>query len=513
MYNVMVVDDEPVIRYGLKASVDWTREGLHYVGDYPNGEEALKAVEGITLDLLITDIKMPVMDGLILMKEMLQLFPRLKVILVSSYTDFDYVREGLQLGAVDYVLKPTLEPEDFTKLIQKCVDMIKMDRMVEEKLALVNQTTFIRERKSLEQAIKKVILEDASSEELHQKVSWLKEPFLLSTMTLNHNDMLEEQYGFLYKTMILEDVQNYFYNNMDEGICFPVNENQMFFLLNTKVDPYVVIGKLKEELEQETNSSFTVGFEMIQDLLSVKKGFERSRLASEQRFFHSNESIFRYESFKAGKLTSLDIEWLHPILLPYDKQRLMDFLTNRFQEWESKMALPMEIKNDACEIFGHLFMKQLDFDTLMEKYEQIKKIETLDEIKSTLLLQIEEYVELGQQKRHHPHADNAIMQKALDFIHGHYTGELTLQLVSSHVHISRNYFSVLFKQLIGENFIDYVMNLRIQKAKELLENTSLKVYEVAEQSGFNDVKYFSKLFKKLIGSTPIDFRSKNQSPF
>ena len=509
----MIVDDEPVIRYGLKASVDWNREGLNYIGDYPNGEEALKAVEGITLDLLITDIKMPVMDGLTLMKEMLRRFPRLKVILVSSYTDFDYVRKGLQLGAVDYVLKPTLEPEEFTKLIQKCLEKIKMDQMVEEKLALVNQTTIRRERKRLEQAIKKVILEDSSSEELHQKVGWLKAPFLLLTMTLNHNDKLEEQYGFLYKTMILEDVQNYFYNHFNEGICFPVNENQMLFLLNTKGDPYVGIEKLKKELEQETNSSFTVGFELINDLCSIKVGFEKSRLASERRFFYTNESIFRFESFREGKLTSIDIELLHQILLPYDKQRLIEFLTNRFQEWESQMAFPMEIKNDACEIFGHLFMKQLDLDELMEKYEQIKRIETLEEIKRTLLLQIEEYAELDPHKRHHLHGgDNAIMQKALDFIHCHYTEELTLQLVSSHVHISRNYFSVLFKRFIGENFIDYVMNLRIQKAKELLENTSLRVYEVAEQSGFNDVKYFSKLFKKLIGSSPIEFRSKNQTP-
>lgn len=508
----MIVDDEPVIRFGLKASVDWTKEGLHYVGDYPNGEEALKAAEGLTIDLLITDIKMPVMDGLILMKEMLQRFPRLKVILVSSYTDFDYVREGLQLGAVDYVLKPTLEPEEFTKLIQKCVEMIKMDRMVEEKLALVNQTTLIREQKGLEHVIKKVILEDSSLDELHRKVGWLKAPFLLLTMTLNHNDKLEEQYGFLYKTMILEDVQNYFYKNIDEGICFSVNENQMFFLLNTKVDPYVDIERLKKVLEQETNSSFTVGFEMINDLFSVKEGFEKSRLASGRRFFHPNESIFRYESFQEGKLTSLDIKWLHQILLPYDKQGLLEFLRKRFQEWESKMALPMEIKNDACEIFGHLFMKQLELDELMEKYKQIKKIETLEGVRKTLLLQIENYAELSYHKHHHPHGDNAIMQKALDFIHGHYTEELTLQLVSSHVHISRNYFSVLFKRFIGENFIDYVMNLRIQKAKELLENTSMRVYEVAEQSGFNDVKYFSKLFKKLTGSSPIDFRSRSQSP-
>ncbi|WP_026565132.1 response regulator [Bacillus sp. UNC41MFS5] len=512
MYNVMIVDDEPVIRFGLKASVDWAEEGLHYLGDYPNGEEALKAAEGRLVDLLITDIKMPVMDGITLMKEMLQRFPNLKVILVSSYTDFDYVREGLKLGAVDYVLKPTLEPEEFVKLIQKTVEMIKKERLVEEKLQLANQTTFLSERKKLEQAIKKVILEDSNLNELHQKFGWMQEPFLMLTMSLNHVDKLEEQHGFLFKTMLLEDVQNYFYKNMDEGICFPVNENQMLFLLYTSLDPYADIEKLKKEIELETSFSFTVGFEVIRDLSFVKQGFKRSGSARERRFFNPGASIFRYEQFHEGKLPPLDTASLHQILLPYDKQSLTDFLSRRFQEWESVVISPVDIKNDACEIIRYLFIKQWNADELMEKYEQLKKIETLDELKKTLLLQIREYSELIQFSKQHPQGENVIMKKALEFIHDHYTEELTLQLVSSHVHISRNYFSVLFKRLVGQNFIDYVMDLRVRKAKELLENTSLKVYEVAEQSGFKDVKYFSKLFKKLMGSSPIDFRTKNQSP-
>ncbi|MBT2755841.1 response regulator [Mesobacillus foraminis] len=508
MFNVMVVDDEPVIRFGLKASVDWHKEGLHYLGDFPNGAEALKAAEGKTVDLLITDIKMPVMDGLTLMKEMIQRFPRLKVILVSSYTDFEYVREGLKLGAVDYCLKPTLEPEEFVKLIRKCVDMIKKDTQVQEQLKLANKSTILGERKALEQAVKKVILEGSAINDFQQSGK-VEENFLVITMGLNNIDKLDEQYGFLYKTMILEDVQNYFYKNIDEGICFPINENQILFMLKTASDFQGFIGKLKQEIESETNTSFTAGYEIIKDLSNIKEGFEKSREASERRFFNSSATIFHYKSF-------LERKWpkalLQQVLSNYDKQSLEEFLSKRFEEWESEATSPRVIRKEACEIVRQLFMNALPVDVLMEKCEQLKKVETIEELRKILFQQIDDLSEFITQKQYPVQSDNAIMKKALNYIHEHYTEELTLQLVSGHVHISRNYFSILFKRTVGKNFIDYVIDLRIHKAKELLKTTSLKIYEVAEQSGFNDVKYFSKLFKRMMGSSPVDFRSKSQNP-
>ncbi|MFS0637873.1 response regulator [Mesobacillus foraminis] len=511
MYNAIIVDDEPVIRFGLKASVNWDKEGLHLLGDFANGEEALKGLKGHTVDLLITDIKMPVMDGICLMKEMQKLFPGIKVILVSSYTDFQYVREGLRLGAVDYVLKATLEPDEFSRLIQTCVAMIRRERLVEEKLQLATQTVTFRERKSLEQTIKRVILDGADYRELQDKFGWLQGNLLMITMSLNNIKKLEEQFGFLHKTMLLEDIQNYFYKQIDEGICFSINENQMLLLLKTSIDPNIAVKKLKAEIEEVTSSSYTFGFDVIRNLSQVIEGYRNSSFACERRFFYPNQTIFRYQPLETGNLPPLNIDLLHQILLPYDKQRITAFLGERFAEWESGTVSPSEIKKDACELLSHLFHKKAQVEDLLGKCNVIKKTETLEELTKTMTFQIEEYTESEQQTQYRHQGDNAIMKKALDFIHGHYTEELTLQLVSSHVHISRNYFSVLFKRSVGKNFIDYVMELRIKKACELLENTSLKVYEVAEQSGFKDVKYFSKLFKKLMGASPVDFRSKNQS--
>lgn len=510
VHNVIIVDDEPVIRFGLKASVNWDQEGLCLLGDFPNGEEALRVMEQHKIDILITDIKMPVMDGLTLMKKALERFPALKVILVSSYTDFEYVREGLQLGAVDYVLKPTLEPEEFSELLRKCVKLLEEEQTVEEKLQLVHQAAFRKEQKSLEQTVKRAILQDAEPTQLGERFAWLQGPLLIVTMRLNYVEEVEERFGFLFKTMILEDIQERFYETTDKDICFPIGETELLFVLQTNEEPYKMIETLKTEIEQETNLSFTFGYARVHDVSLLKEGFEKSRAACNQRFFHEDQYIFQYEPFHKEKIHPLQLQQLHQLLLSYDKQKLEAFLQRRCVEWRLGGLEPSEIKKEAYEIVRHLFMKKLKVEVMLEKFERLKKAETLRELTNTLFRQLAEYDYLLQHSQTLPQGENQAMTKALDYIHEHYTEELTLQMVANHIHISRNYFSVLFKRIVGQNFIDYVIDLRIKKAKELLQHTSLKVYEVAEQSGFGDDKYFSKLFKKLTGSSPADFRTKNQ---
>lgn len=512
MYNVIIVDDEPVIRFGLQASVNWD-ENLHLIGSFPNGEEALKAMKIQKIDLLITDIKMPVMDGLTLMKKALEQFPAIKVILVSSYNDFEYVREGLKLGAIDYVLKPTLEPEEFAKLIQKCVKIIEDEQAIESKIQLVDQTKLLKERKNLEQAVKRVILEDTKIQNVYKDFEWLKGPLLIITMTLNHIEKIEEQFGFLYKSMLLDDIQEFFYHTKYKGICFPISENEILFLMHTELTPSLTLDRLKDELERETNLNFSYGYELINDISLVKKGFEKSRLACSRRFFCEEETIFHYDSFYKDnniEIKPFKLEEFYGLLLPYEKNKLMFFLEERVTEWKKEYMEPNDIKREACEIMSHLFTKKISLELLLENCEELKKTGTLTQLIEVLFQQIEQYEYLMKQKQALPHGDHQFMEKAIEFIHENYTEELTLQIVSNHIHISRNYFSILFKQFVGKNFIDYVIELRIKKAKELLQDTSLKVYQVAKQSGFKDVKYFSKMFKKSIGYTPGDYRTIHQ---
>lgn len=388
MYNVIIVDDEPVIRFGLKASIDWAQEDLLIVGDYPNGEQAWKALQEQPVDILITDIKMPLMDGLELTKRALSQSPSTKIILVSSYADFEFVREGLHLGAVDYVLKPTLEPEEFVLLLRKCCRLLEEERAIQEKLQFLDETQQKTKRDRLENAIKEVLYEQQDASCLKEQANWLQQPLVLASIRLDYVKNPNEQYEFLQKMCVLEAAQAFFYEHEPTILCFPVSNTELFACLPSGLTLDRTIEQLNQQMEEKNAGSFTAEYTEVEHI-----GFlQNSRIAQQAT---------------AGK-------------------------------------------------------------------------------------------------------DNELITKAVHYIHGHYTEELTLQKLADHVHLSRNYFSLLFKQFTGQNFIDYVIDLRIKKSKQLLSQSSLKVYEVAEQSGVKDVKYFSKLFKKVTGLSPVEYRLKQQ---
>lgn len=393
MCKVLIVDDEPVIRFGLKASIDWKTEGLDLIGDYPNGEEALRAIQSVQPDILITDIKMPLMDGITLMKHAIERYPHLKVILVSSYNDFEYVREGLRLGAVDYILKPTLEPEDLLQLLRNTIKKIHQEKNIESKLSQIEDSNVLEERRRIENEIKRIILSEEKRLNLENFPKWLQNDFLFVYMEMNQDAKVEMEYDLLYKSYVLDEIQTLFYQKIRNGISFSIGDTKMLFLIEKDKHEMEIVDSLRKQIDDEINLRFAFSHLTVSNVTSIG-----------QSFLQLQQAI--------------------------DKKSLS--------------------------------------------------------------------------------TDNELIDKALDFIHQHYTEEMTLQRIGEYVHISRNYFSIIFKRHLDKNFIDYVIELRVNKAKELLVQTSLKIYEVAEKSGFRDVKYFSKAFKRLTGLSPVDYRSQNQ---
>jgi two-component system response regulator YesN len=169
------------------------------------------------------------------------------------------------------------------------------------------------------------------------------------------------------------------------------------------------------------------------------------------------------------------------------------------------------LKEEACRVLSVMFKQTADPYALVESFDLLFQSESLDELCARLMEQVDELRKHGWEKAAEIDSKSPVAQ-AIEYIRSHYTETITLQQVADHVHVSKNYFSILFKQTTGQNFIDYLINLRIERAKELLMTTELKVYEVAEQSGFNDTKYFSKLFKKVTGVSPVDYREAASKP-
>ncbi|MFC0561567.1 response regulator transcription factor [Halalkalibacter alkalisediminis] len=510
MYNVVIVDDEPVIRFGLKASVEWEKEGLSLVGDFPNGETAFHVMEETHVDILITDIKMPIMDGLTLMKKALDINPKLKVILVSSYNEFEYVKEGLKYGAVDYVLKPTLEQEEFVQLIQKCVHKLNEEKNIENKLKFVDQTNSLMERKKAEQELKRALLDEKGFSSDCKIMSLLSGEVLVVYMKLNNVAKIDDEYGALFKKFTIEEIQERFYSNFTKGVCISIGDTELVFFFHSDIHPITVIDQIKDEAIIGSALQFSFGFDTISNISEAKQGLKRSMSACERQFFHPSEMVYYYKEPKKKTTNHTKVEEVKHFILPVDEEKVTKYLEQLYLQWKKEELHPSEIKQEASEFLSNLFLNKLDLTLLLDKCEELGQAESLDELIIMMKKHMQECMKLVSEQKSKPRSDNELMERAINYIHQHYTNELTLQMVADHIHISRNYFSVLFKQFSDQKFIDYVIDLRVKKAKELLVQTSLKVYEVAGRSGFNDVKYFSKLFKKLTGYSPVDYRTFHQ---
>ncbi len=516
MYRAAIVDDEPVIRFGIKASVDWGSENVGLVGDFANGDEAWQSLESEPVDILITDIKMPVMDGLELTKRTLERHPRTKVILVSSYNDFEYVRQGLKLGVVDYLLKPTLEPEGLLELVRKCLRQIEEERRQEEDRQLVRRTKLVSDRKRLESDVKRALAHDDEGLEAEAVPEWMRRGYAICTVLIDGLRETEERFGQLHGGILLEEMQELFYETAKEGVAFLIGSRTLGMIVPSGEDEGLPmqLDAVVEVWATRLGVKVTIGVALGEDAGELRDVFRRSGATAERRFFEGGGHYGPLSSEQAERRASdypsvgQLLQELKTCAHSRDAEAADKLVRAWIGRWEALRPSPDAVRREAFEIVTTLFLNEQEMIVLLEGFEELKRSETLDELTVLLQAQIRGYRKSFAAGSHTYKGNKQLIDKAISYIAQHYTGEITLQQLADYVHMSKNYFCLQFKHHTGFNFIDYLIRLRIGKAKELLADPRLKIYEVAERAGFNDVKYFSKLSKKTTGASPVEYRER-----
>lgn len=509
MYKVMIVDDELIIRAGVKATINWEDERLQFAGEYSNGAEALQALEVEPVDILLTDIKMPLVDGLELTRQAKQKYFDIKVILISSYSDFDYVRESVVLGAIDYILKSTIESEELAALLERAIQLIEKDRLLHQSVSRFQQNVQEVKRRKSEHDFKKVLSQDMDEDTFAQCLSeaYQDKGYSMIVSLLNGTKELQEKKGFLYLSMLKVELQEQFYLHDNDGLSIVINESQIVFL--TPLTTNIV--NLKENLETRTGLRLTFGYVTESQPKNWLSNYHKTCNVYERHFFDGSGGLYDYSHSCPDGSPQLE-DTYHPELLMKIKEFAPDMtirLNSWLQQWKKESIQAEHIKREACDLFSGLVGKHIDLLLLLEYCGQLLKSETFHELWTNLLSGVHECCRAIEADEPYK-STNSVIDKAMKFIHEHYTEDITLQTVADHVHISRNYFSLLYKKHTQLNFIDYLIQLRVKRAKELLRNKTTKIYEVASESGFNDVKYFSKLFKKMTGLTPAEYREQCQ---
>ncbi|WP_372661665.1 response regulator [Cohnella sp.] len=515
--QVLIVDDEPIIRKGLKSFIEWEKEGLSLQGDCANGFEALEIIKSQHIDILITDIKMPVMDGLQLTREALEVNPNMKIVLISSYNEFEYVREGMKSGAIDYLLKPSLEADELVSVLRRCKQGLRHHREQLDVIEKYNNHALVLRRKKYEQDIIKLLVTNHSDSRLVDIFGEYNGTYMCAFVILDGLHDWQERYGKLHISVIYEDIQAIFYDSFDKGTA-PLLAGEGIYLLypdaESAEDAEVMLYQFKKLVEDALGMQITISYCMEQATQLLEESINKSRSAGLLRFFEGTGKIYKWlELSKIRENETEHIEMnMHTLLEIIRKSEQSTSVIETLEaRWRSKELSSEQVKKEAVEFITAFAYSNGVSRSYSDFRENVWRCETLEQVESTVRGLMKEMEHPSLLRLNDKGHSGQLVTKAIEYIKLHYLEELTLQDVADSIHVSKNYCSNLFKKQAGQNFIDYLIDLRMHEAKRLLVLGECKIYEVAEKSGFNDVKYFSKLFKKITQMTPLEYRENHQS--
>ncbi len=533
MVSVLLVDDEYLVLQWLRETIDWTGLKAEVVGEALNGRDALAKVDKLQPDIVVTDIRLPLMDGIELTKQIRENYPAVKIILLSGYGEFDYAQQAIQYGAIDYLLKP--------------VDNDKVIAVVKNAVCLVEkETAEAREKDELKKqvleslpALKKNYLYDLvmglsdnirESEELlrifRMKTGSCYEILLLK---LDYDGAIVEDE--LRKLMFWQQVmdicseivsrngfdKDFNLLSQDELVCILGKEAEKKYDLASKA--FSISGEIREKVNELLGIMITIGISnAYEGLSSLHQCYRESQLAITGKLVRGTNSIIHIRDIALN-------DSIHRYPIEYERKLLnaignidMESADNRLKELfdfmlESKINSIGFVQRVSTEIVTMISRLVYDMGGSLEEalgngfnpVLEIRKLETLASFSEYIHTVISKVICYMDSKRS-AKARNLI-GKALEYIQENLNNDISVEEVSSVIGISNNYFSLLFKQESGTNFIDYLTTQRIQMAKKLLRNKNLKIYEICEMIGYHDAKYFSQVFKKETGLTPNDYRN------
>ena len=537
MYKVLIVDDEPIIRKGLRNIINWKNFGCEVVAEAGDGLDGLELIRKHKPDIIITDIKMPETDGLSMIKQMKEDVPDSKIIILTGHRDFDYVHEALKLGVTDFLLKPS-RIEELTSAISRAVKELKFQNQRSEEFDKLSQLFTQNISVLREKLLYDIIYEiNTNRDDIKEKLELFQTRQGDFRMLLVQNDA-EESDG--------SDISQYDRHLYQFGIINTFIEifSDKFDVLHVTLDTvgiaFIVMPRegVEDELAETINKKCTYLQEIINncfgftvtiaissegsDFTELPQKFGECRAALEHKFYLGNNSIiyhsdvntfFRYddhsmleklekallEGIKSGNETAVegrlkDIYSYIRNIDPSQKEFIKNFYWNTITSINS-IRLSLMSSEDG---------RKVEYTELSGLYGLIEKCSNADEL-HTLLEESARSI-VSKVNNYNNKSIKLILRKAVEYLQTHYHEPITLNEVAEHTFVSTYYISRMFKKEMGKNFVDYLNELRIEKAKELLKDVRYKTYEVAEKVGIPDAHYFSRLFKKYVGMTPTEYR-------
>ena len=538
--KVFLVEDEMVIRRGIKNSIDWEKEGYIFCGEASDGELAYPMIIKEKPDILITDIRMPFMDGLELCKLVKKELPNIKILILSGYDEFDYAKEAIRLGVTEYLLKPISSGKLLEALnwVSESIRREKEDKdLVRKYMEEMRENTEHEKQKFFEQMIAgNLSMADAleTGKKYEMNLSAGMYNLLLFRFTLGEENrksgelLGEAEYAIEKLTERLEYV--FEFQRGVEGWAFLLmadNEEQM----SERVK------ELSKDLEEIMKNYSTIAYfggigQPVARLRELEESFREAERALAARFTMELNRIISVEDIRmAQNVDTLDdIEITSFGEIEKTRTMLEKFLNNGAED-EIDEFVDVYINELPEENLKSVLMRQyiiMDAYIVMmsfcEKFEGIegemqaqseelknsmKTIQTLEEIKNYIRMLLKKIIGVRDTISGRRYSD--IIEIAKDQIRKTYmSDEISLNTIAAEVGMSPSYFSSIFSKEMGKTFVEYLTEIRMDRAKELLMCSSMKTSEIGYEVGYKDPHYFSYIFKKTQNCTPKEFRARGK---
>ena len=530
MYKVLLVDDEILIREAISENIAWEKHGFELVHVCDNGKTAIEYLEKNEVNLVITDICMPYVDGMGLSKYLYENHPETMIIIFSGYSDFEYAKQAIQYKVAEYILKPVTAKE-LSDVLDKIKEKLDIEQTKEKKINKLTEiyhnytknealiisrvlSSLVRGTQHVEKSIKELEEFDICIHEGTYRVAAID--IDIFSEIYNADDELKKESALM--SFVVENISSEIMERYKAGMAYRDSDNRVCLLFCADNIDDISLGcraiceEIRQNIHDAMKLSISVGIgEAVHSLEELYKSYNSANAVLKYRYTKGCGQIFdSNEEMGIGDQSELE-NYFHAIVsaIRSDDKEMLEKQLDNVEQW---MSLGYMSRNMAVA-YLHQVMRMIK-ETVLETCDQFELTdndisevtsagnlkEAMKVIKSYAVKGIESVVNVAQSTGE----KQAVL--ALDYLERNYSDpNLNLNQICDFLNISTSRFSSIFKEATGKTFVEALTNIRMERAKTLLRQTSLKNYEIAEKVGFSDPHYFSISFKKMTGKTPKEY--------
>jgi two-component system response regulator YesN len=541
MLKVLIVDDDSFSRTNLKTMIEWEKLGFLISGEASNGLNAVQLIKSGPPDIMITDMHMPAMNGLELIDYIERNFAQIRVIALSAYEDFDYVRQSMKKGAIDYVLKHRLDAAALIEMLEAARDsIIRYRNECDQRNFISGQLVNTKMLLTQEFLIKLVSGYRFDPAEIRQSIRTLDlkmdmENLVVAVAEIDGFPFLEEKFTtqeteILFKTFL--EIAKEILSDWEKTVAAHLGKGKfvIFFSLGAVCSRlsiysqlYAAMDRLRTGIKKYLNitACFSVS-KICRDVSLVADVYREADIQLKNKFYKGKDSIFMNDSAyrREEGFFCLEIKAEKEITMALktrDYEKVKEQIENIFAKIaasrlgiKSTQMICAELINIVNQVFKETGLEISKIYTAEDiPYNMMQKYETINEIKEWLLslygklIAILADLKMDNQK-------SEITKKVIEYVNHNYRKDISLSDVAAFIGVSNSYISRVFKEDCGMGFVEYLNRIRVDNARNYIEAGEYRIKEIVAKTGFNNYNYFFKVFKEIVGMTPLEYEERSQ---